>query len=83
MSTVNVTSQTQQITVDPSTSVVTVTSAGPQGPPGAIGNIDPNDLGVITDEIDTRVATHEQATPIHTNSTSGRDFAAFFQNGLI
>ena len=77
------------IVVSPDTGAVTVqsgipstsvTSAGPPGPPGALGSFD---LVPVLEEVDTRIATHNQTTPIHTTATSGRDFAAFFQNGLI
>jgi len=71
---------TQQIIVSPKPSNnLTITLAGPQGPPG-IGSAN---LDIVIDEIDTRIAVHNQTTPIHTSATSGRDFAALFQNGLI
>lgn len=34
-------------------------------------------------EIDTKIALHDQAEEVHNNATSGRDFVALFQNGLI
>ena len=37
MSTIQVRSETQQIIVDPATSVVSIINAGPQGPPGVGG----------------------------------------------
>ena len=87
---IQVTPQTQRIVVDPATSTptivvpnvasVAVVNAGPAGPPGALGSFD---LVPVLAEVDTRIATHNQTTPIHTNATSGRDFAALFQNGLI
>ena len=40
------------------------------------------DVGTST-EIDTKIATHNQAEVVHTNASSGRDFVALFQNGLI
>lgn len=33
--------------------------------------------------IDAKVAEHNQATDVHATVTSGRDFVALFQNGLI
>lgn len=71
---------TGNVTVEVGTPSTSVISAGPPGPPGALGSFD---LVPVLEEVDTRIATHNQAAPIHTNATSGRDFAAFFQNGLI
>lgn len=98
MSNIQVVSQTQRIEISPGTSriifnpateVVTVIAAessigvinaGPPGPPGAPGSVD---MGLVVDEINTRVATHNQTAPIHESATSGRDFVALFQNGLV
>lgn len=98
MSDLTVVSSTQRIEVspvlpriefDPQTQVVEVVvppqsvgvvNAGPPGPPGADGSFD---MAPVVVEIDSRVAAHNQATPIHSNATSGRDFVALFQNGLV
>lgn len=81
---------TQQIVVDPATSTptitvptvsaVSITNAGPVGPPGALGSFD---LVPVLEEVDTRIATHNQAEVVHQSAVSGRDFVALFQNGLI
>lgn len=99
MSSIEVTSQTQnvevtlgapRIIVDPVTSEVTVAqtqpsigvvNAGPSGPAGPPGEA--ADIGPILDEVDVRIGTHNQSTPVHEMATSGRDFVALFQNGLI
>lgn len=88
--TISVSPQTQQINVDPQTNVpivvgtpssaISIINSGPIGPPGMAGDYDPTSLLV---EVDTKIATHNQTTPIHGAATSGRDFAALFQNGLI
>lgn len=98
MSNIDVLSQTQRIEVSPgapriifnpvtsgvtvsgATSAVALINAGPPGPPGAMGSFD---MAPVVEEIDTRIATHNQTAPIHASATSGRDFAAAFQNGLI
>lgn len=98
MSSVEIVAQTQQLEVGPgvqriifnpatesveviaSTPSVGVINAGPPGPPGAPGSVD---MGPVVEEIDTRIATHNQTAPIHASATSGRDFVALFQNGLI
>lgn len=92
--TVNV--RTQRIEVNPPDLRVVVTQAGPVGPSGLIpsGGVDGQVIGKLgsgttwlsigtSEEIDTKIAEHEQSTPVHTNATSGRDFSAFFLNGLI
>lgn len=88
----------QKVVVNPASSAVSVVNAGPQGPPGAsalpAGGVDGQVLGKLgtttqwldigtTDEIDTKIAAHATAEVSHTQSTSGRDFVALFQNGLI
>jgi hypothetical protein len=76
--------QTESVTVVAAGSSVSVINAGPPGPPGTPGSVDPSDLLLISQEIDSKVATHNQhVSPIHENATSGRDFVALFQNGLI
>jgi hypothetical protein len=80
MSNVNVTVQTQRIEVDPSTSSVSVTNAGPAGPPGTPGEVN---LVPVIEEIDSRIGQHNQASPVHTQATSGRDFVGLFEIGLI
>lgn len=98
MSNVTVVVQTQRIEVTPGTPrliyspqealvevqsptpSVSVINAGPPGPPGTPGEVN---MAPVIEEIDTRVAAHNQATPIHQSATSGRDFVALFQNGLI
>lgn len=86
---IEVTPGTPRIEFNPATESVTVTAAGssistinagPPGPPGADGSFD---MAPVVDEIDTRIATHNQTAPIHESATSGRDFVALFQNGLI
>lgn len=57
-----------------------VTGVGVLGFPVDGGGVDPVE---ILQEVDTRIATHNQATPVHDSATSGRDFVALFQNGLI
>ena len=66
------------LVVSPAQPSVAVSNAGPQGPAGAGGN-----GGSTLEDSDIKVAEHNQTTPIHTNATSGRDFVALFQNGLI
>jgi len=76
---------------------VSVINTGPQGPPGVSGIPDGGvtgqvigkaDTGTVwlsigtSEEVDTKIATHAQAEEVHTNATSGRDYAALFQNGL-
>lgn len=99
MSYIQVVSQTQQLVVTPGTqtivfnpstesvivqesvSSVGIINAGPPGPPGAPGSVN---MTPVIEEIDTRIATHNQSpSPIHDNATSGRDFVALFQNGLV
>lgn len=77
MSDIQVVTQTQVIEVEPATSSVSIINAGPPGPPGSV------DLAPVIEEIDTKIATHNQATPVHPGATSGRDFSALFQNGLV
>lgn len=75
-----------------------VHSGGPQGPPGASalppGGENGQVLGKLgagtqwlsvgtSEEIDTKIATHSQQEVVHLNATSGRDFAALFENGLV
>jgi hypothetical protein len=80
---------TQRLIFDPQTDTVTVANpvpsvavvlAGPPGPPGSLGSFD---LVPVLEEVDSRIATHNQATPVHPGATSGRDFVALFQNGLV
>ena len=88
---------TQHIVVNSANRTVSVVQSGPIGPPGASalpeGGVDGQVLGKLgasttwltigtSEEIDTKIAIHDQATPIHTNATSGRDFSALFLNGL-
>jgi len=98
MSDIQVVSQTQRIEVTPGTNrivfnplteavtveaapiAVSVINAGPPGPPGTPGSVD---MAPVIEEIDTRIGVHNQATPIHPGATSGRDFVALFQNGLV
>lgn len=88
---IEVTPSVQLIEVDPVTSetiVVTsgissvgVINAGPVGPRGFSGDLD---AIALLDQMDVKVATHnQQVSPVHDQATSGRDFAALFQNGLI
>lgn len=71
---------TTDIVVESPGVAVGVVNAGPPGPPGSIGSFS---MVPVIEEIDTKIAQHDQGTPIHTTATSGRDFAALFQNGLI
>jgi len=88
----------QHISLNPQNQRAIVVSSGPQGPPGASalpeGGVDGQVLGKLgtsttwltvgtSTEIDTKLADHNSATPVHPNATSGRDFAALFLNGLI
>lgn len=75
--------QTSSVEVTEAVSSVSVINAGPPGPPGTPGSVDPSDLLAISSEIDTKIATHNQTAPIHEAATSGRDFVALFQNGLV
>ena len=86
---IEVNPQIPRIEFDPQTQVVEVVvppqsvgvvNAGPPGPPGADGSFD---MAPVIEEIDTKIATHNQATPVHSNATSGRDYVALFQNGLV
>lgn len=73
--------QTETVVVLPAVSSISTINAGPPGPPGAPGVVD---MGPVVEEIDARIATHNQhVSPIHESATSGRDFVALFQNGLI
>ena len=74
---------TSSVEVTEAASSVSVINAGPPGPPGTPGSIEPSDLLQISEEIDTKVAAHNQATPVHESATSGRDFVALFENGMI
>lgn len=78
---IDVTVQTQHIVVDEATQSSSVTNAGPPGPPGPPGSIE--NIEPILEAVDDKIATHNQATPVHPNATSGRDFVALFQNGLV
>lgn len=71
------------VTVSQPSTSVTVVNAGPPGPTGQNGLSGDYDASLLLDEVDTRIATHNQASPVHTQATSGRDFVALFQNGLI
>lgn len=67
------------VTVIEATSSVSVINSGPPGPAGPAGV----DGSVDYSEVDSRIAAHNQASPVHAMATSGRDFVALFQNGLI
>ena len=72
------------VVAEASPGAVTVVLGGPVGPAGADGAGGGGfNMTDVEDEIDTRIATHNQATARHPGSTSGRDFVALFQNGLI
>lgn len=71
---------TESVTVTAAGSSISTINAGPPGPPGTPGEVN---MVPVIDEIDTRIATHNQTAPIHESATSGRDFVALFQNGLI
>lgn len=86
---IEVTPGTPRIEFNPATESVTVTAAGssistilagPPGPPGAPGEVN---MAPVIEEIDTRIGAHDQATPVHSSASSGRDFAALFLNGLV
>jgi hypothetical protein len=91
---IEITPSAPRIVFDPQTSSVEVTEAvssvsvinagppGPAGPPGLV-ELDPSDLLEISETIDTKIGIHNQASPIHESATSGRDFVALFENGLI
>jgi hypothetical protein len=68
--------QTETVVVLPAGSSISTINAGPPGPPGSSGGLD------VT-EVDARIAVHNQAEVVHTNATSGRDFVALFENGLV
>ena len=53
---------------------------GDTGPPGADGDVG---SGTTIEVVDAMIATHNQAEVVHAQASSGRDFAALFQNGLI
>jgi hypothetical protein len=73
--------QTEAVDVIAAGSSVSVINAGPPGPPGTPGEVN---MVPVIEEIDTRIATHNQhVSPIHESATSGRDFVALFQNGLV
>ena len=57
----------------------TLVLAGPQGPAGPAGS---GEVGDVGEQIDTKIATHNQSVGAHPGSSSGRDFVALFQNGL-
>lgn len=73
--------QTEAVVILAAGSSISTINAGPPGPPGAPGIVD---MGPVVEEIDIRIATHNQhVSPIHETATSGRDFSALFENGLI
>ena len=74
----NPATKTVSVIADPRS--IAVINAGPPGPPGSIASFD---LVPVLAVMDTKIATHNQATPIHPGATSGRDFVALFQNGLV
>lgn len=74
---INVIASTQHVEVE-APNQITVTNAGPVGPPGITSVIG----GVGVEEIDSRIATHDQTTTAHENSKSGLDFSALIRNGL-
>lgn len=91
---IEVSPQPQEINVNPVTGAavvvgsptnsVNVVNAGPVGPAGIPGLSGEADTAELLAEVDSKIATHAQAmAPIHTNATSGRDFSALFENGLI
>lgn len=83
MSMVELTASTEVIVVSPADESVSVILAGPPGPrgaPGLSGDLDPE---ALQEFVDVSVAAHNQAETVHTNATSGRDFAALFENGLV
>lgn len=95
--TIEALAQTQRIMVGSNKSV-SVINTGPQGPPGPSavpeGGTDGQVIGKLgasttwlslgtAEEVDTKIAAHAQAEQVHINSTSGRDYVALFQNGLI
>jgi len=72
--------QTEAVVVLAAGSSISTINAGPPGPPGAPGVVD---MTPVNEAIDTKIATHNQhISPIHETATSGRDFAALFENGL-
>lgn len=83
MSGIQVQTKTQTLQVSPTTKSVSLILAGPQGPPGQNGLSGDVDASLFFDEIDTKIAAHEQAAVVHINATSGRNFVALFENGLI
>ena len=72
--------QTEAVDVIAAGSSVSTILAGPPGPPGTPGEVN---MAPVIEEIDTRIGAHDQATPVHTSASSGRDFAALFLNGLV
>lgn len=71
------------ISISPSGSAVAIVNAGPVGPPGIPGLSGDADTAELLAEVDNKIAIHTQSQVVHTNATSGRDFVAFFENGLI
>lgn len=97
MSSTPVLSSGQRIVVNP-TGAISVINGGPVGPPGASalppGGVDGQVLGKqgtgtawldigTSEEIDTKIEAHNDAEQVHTNATSGRDYVALFENGLV
>lgn len=97
MTTIHMRTNTQRLVVD-GTGSISVISAGPPGPPGASalppGGTDGQVLGKqgstttwlsvgTSEEVDTKIAAHNQAEVVHPNASSGRDFSALFENGLV
>lgn len=74
----NVLSRTQRLEINCPSDVV-VTNAGPVGPPGSSGSSG----GVTELQVDAKISEHNTRETPHTNVTSGRDFVALFQNGLV
>lgn len=71
----------QIISVDTVEQTVQIIQSGPQGVPGVDAAVGGG--GVTQEDVDTSIATHNQAEIVHNNASSGRDFAALFTLGLV
>lgn len=82
MAAVTVTRSTPAVYVNRYDSTIRVQAAGPQGPAGA-GASNTYTIPQTDAAIAAAVTVHATSTTPHNEATSGRDFAALFQNGLI
>ncbi|MCA9368316.1 hypothetical protein KC887_08765 [Candidatus Kaiserbacteria bacterium] len=96
MTVLRLSNSTTILEINEANGTAAIISAGPVGPSGLIppGGTDGQVLGKqgvsttwlsvgTSEEIDTKIAEHNQAEVAHTQISSGRDFSALFLNGLV